>query len=193
MCVAHRDVCSSLVGGSTPGCGRSNSGSIPGILPNIVLKIKPPSTGPWVKSSWKKNEIKVISESGFSVWIILRSMALWCASYCGVRLHGVHHTVESGFTVCIILRSQASQCASYCGIRLHGVHHTAEYGSVVCILLGVRLHGVHYTVESGFMVCIILQSQASQCAQHCIVRLQGVHHTAESDSVVCFIPQSQEN
>ena len=42
--VYMRDICSSkgcvqLID-STPGCGRSNSGSIPGILPNIVHKVK---------------------------------------------------------------------------------------------------------------------------------------------------------
>ena len=30
--------------GSIPGCGRSNSGSIPGILPNVVHTVKPPRT-----------------------------------------------------------------------------------------------------------------------------------------------------
>ena len=50
MCSSCRDVCSSLLLGSTPGCGRSNSGSNPSILPNIVhkgTKIPGQSTEPW--------------------------------------------------------------------------------------------------------------------------------------------------
>ena len=49
-----RKICVQLIG-STPGCGRSNSGSIPGILPNIVHKVKTPgrSTG---TQSFKKEK-----------------------------------------------------------------------------------------------------------------------------------------
>ena len=36
-----RKICVLLIG-STPGCGRSNSGLIPGILQNIVHKVKTP-------------------------------------------------------------------------------------------------------------------------------------------------------
>ena len=37
LTVIYQDVCEL---GSTPGCGRSNLGSIPAILPNIVRKVK---------------------------------------------------------------------------------------------------------------------------------------------------------
>ena len=41
--------------GSTPGCGRSNLGSNPGILPNIVHQVQIPgrSTG-----TWEQNEVE---------------------------------------------------------------------------------------------------------------------------------------
>ena len=57
MCVvALRDVCSI---GSPPDCGRSNSGSYPGNLPNIVHKVKIPgrSTGTWEQKELIKNII----------------------------------------------------------------------------------------------------------------------------------------
>ena len=39
------------------------------------------------------------------------------APYCGVKLHGVHHTMESRTAVCIPLRSQALRCASHRGVK----------------------------------------------------------------------------
>ena len=46
--------------GSTPGCGPSNSGSNPGILPNIVHKVKTPGTGtgPWGQKQLKKKKMQ---------------------------------------------------------------------------------------------------------------------------------------
>ena len=60
------------------------------------------------------------AESDSTECIILLSQTPWCASYRGVRLRGVHHTVESwkqgiwkNSAVCIPLQSQNPWCASY--------------------------------------------------------------------------------
>ena len=64
-----------------------------------------------------------------------------CASHCGVRLCGVHHTAESSSAVCITLQSQVmkssqktQRCASHCGVKLH----TAESKSNSLRVSGCR-------------------------------------------------------
>ena len=59
-------------------------------------------------------------ESDSAVCITAQSQALRCASHCGVKLRGVHHTAKSSdeqfsknSAVCISPRSQAPRCASY--------------------------------------------------------------------------------
>ena len=97
-----------------------------------------------------------------------------CASYCVVKLRGVHHTAE-----------------------LPGVHPTAESRFPVCITpqsQAPRFQGVHHSAVSN---CIprsqnrfILRSQViktstktRRCASHRGVNLHGVHLTAESNCI----------
>ena len=97
------------------------------------------------------------------------------ASYCVVKLRGVHHTAELASPVCIPPRSQDSPCASLLKVKLHDSRVcitlqclTASRGVKIDSYCGVKwskllqkLGGVHRTVESTFTVCISPRSQTA--------------------------------
>ena len=70
-------------------------------------------------TSTKTQKKTFSNQSDSAVCIPPLSQAPWCASYPGVKLHGVLHTRESSFAVCIIPQSQAALWASYRGVKLH--------------------------------------------------------------------------
>ena len=87
------------------------------------------------------------------VYITRRSQYLWCPSYRGDNLCGVHHTAESR--------------AIHFEKKLWGVHHTAKSISAVC--------NVHHTAQMISAMCIPPQRQSLRCAFYRRDKLHSAH------------------
>ena len=102
-----------------------------------------------------------------------------CASHCGVRLCGVHHTAEASNKYKKFLSQSVMKCSrnlfyfrSFSKTWSRKVLQIWKHEKTD-IFKQVWLLSVHPTAESSSAVCFPPWSQAPLCLSHC------VHHTAE--------------
>ena len=117
----------------------------------------------------KPRGVHPTAESSSAVCFLQRSQALWCASYCGVKLRGVLYTWESSSAVCCAPGSQALWCDAHRGSQGYQLSQKTPRCASHC---RVKLCGVLPTAESSFAVCCALGSQAPRCASHSGVKIE---------------------